>query len=1501
MAMTAVACNKCGEPLHIDKGSPSGLKVVKCPACNYPNLFTLPLKNQEQPASPSQGDAPRSGASNSVELGPPGSSLDLPKPGATPGPKAAPGRIPAVGRAPAVDLPTPAKTPRASTSRPSDPQLPAPVGALGQNQPSRPGQARQGSSADLPAPVRGRTRRPTDVDLPAPRRAPTGAIPPSGLQPDAEAIDLPVPRQGSGSTPPGMLRPATRSQTNLPVPSRPASVGDGPEIIDLPAPLEADEDDGLDLLAPAGPGVSDLPRPVSGRGGLAGAGQPTSSPDLQVGGSLDDDPFGMGGALGDDNPLEDPLGDGNPLDDPFGGSDPLGASLDAGGSPDESLDGSFGGGPSLDGGNPLGDGDPFGGNPLGESDSFGGNPLGDGDPFGGNPLGDGDLLGGDDPFGGNPLGDGNPLDDVRPVGAPLGDGDPLGASFDAPSAHGAGAGAMSSDFFGDMDAPGNLLDQGGQGGDSDFFGGLGGGQDGPPQVASPAKRAPRASSQAGSRAGGALGLDMPGDGPGLSLADPDDAQGAKGPSSSSLDLNALDLGGGDDGGNGEPLALNLAERSEPVSMGATGVAGAAQKAGKPASAMDVRGDSMDIGLPDLPGSAPASAQADDEGFGGLDLPSIPGPSPRAKDKNKEAAEKSKGTEQKRDSLASRAKRLATAEEGETPELALEDTAVPQITHGIVASHHTRRHEAIRRARRRKRILTAVAVVLLAGAGAGGFVTYTRWQESQKRQATIAGAMQQAEIHLRAEDPGHWERAGDAAQRVLTVDPMHAEALGIAAEAAYAALLDEGTRADERRAKGTEITEQIDKNVAKGLHVDKAQALKSIAQARPEPAIERLQRVLERKPNDPDALLYLGWAHAAANDLGRAVEAFTNALDQSTERKLPAMYGLAQAQLAMNDHAAAREIFDKILSLRADHVGALVGKAQVAEVAQPGDREGLYLDILKRDDLDRADPRAVSRAWELAGYQALGAGRIEEAKRRFGQAVEKSPGNIQALIGQAKVALLQKRFEDARTALTTVLRAAPDHIEATLTFADLSLYTDKLDEAREYADKIIARQDRLEDKSNVVRAYLLRGKSLEADESKLDEAITAYERARELAGEDAIQPAVALAKVLTRTERAEEARAVLHPVQDKASTDAVAANTLGIIYAEAGALNEAEEWFRKTLELRADDMDAQLQLGKVLIAQKRHEEAIATLQTAFQADPSRVDIGVTLADQLEQRGQLAQAEATFAALLEAGTPGVSVLARAGLFYARIGKAERAGELGGQILSQQENHAAGLFLRGEGHYYKGEYREALHSYRDAVSISSEPLYLEAQGRASEKLNLYKEAMDAYTKAAEGDSTYLAPRLGQANLLIQHREFQKALELLANARKLDAKDPLVHFYLGVCYQAQGDDKRAAESLRTSLRYDSRHAEAHYRIGRSYFELSELSDAAAALDRATDLAKGDEPWLPRAYLDLGYVQRSRSKRREAIRAWQKYLTHVPEDQDNSAETKEVKRLLMGLREQSR
>ncbi len=137
----------------------------------------------------------------------------------------------------------------------------------------------------------------------------------------------------------------------------------------------------------------------------------------------------------------------------------------------------------------------------------------------------------------------------------------------------------------------------------------------------------------------------------------------------------------------------------------------------------------------------------------------------------------------------------------------------------------------------------------------------------------------------------------------------------------------------------------------------------------------------------------------------------------------------------------------------------------------------------------------------------------------------------------------------------------------------------------------------------------------------------------------------------------------------------------------------------------------------------------------------------------------------------------------------------------------------------------------------------------------------------KPANQDVSRLCDEAGA--LLDEGRFTSDAHERLARALSQDARNPLVHYRLGLIY---GDTGRLAEALQaydTAIALGPADPKAHNNRGAILQRLGQLDDAAAAFERSLALA----PELAPAYVNLGNLCVQQGMRAEAIAIFQRAI----------------------------
>jgi Flp pilus assembly protein TadD len=250
-----------------------------------------------------------------------------------------------------------------------------------------------------------------------------------------------------------------------------------------------------------------------------------------------------------------------------------------------------------------------------------------------------------------------------------------------------------------------------------------------------------------------------------------------------------------------------------------------------------------------------------------------------------------------------------------------------------------------------------------------------------------------------------------------------------------------------------------------------------------------------------------------------------------------------------------------------------------------------------------------------------------------KAIEKDPKNYQAWFDLGFVLNRVGRVEDSIHAYRQSVAAKPEVFETNLNLG-LMLGRFNSPEAERYlrAATGLTPTDHVEE--GQARAWLALAHLLE--NTKPEDALAAYRKASELTPKDP-EPHLSAGLLHERQKEFSDAEAEYKLVLalDSHSTDShstEAAIGLTNIYMKSGRLSEAEPMLRRLATERPDDAGIHLQLGRVLAAQSKKDDAITEIQTALKLAPADSDAQRELADLYTSAGKNDLAENTYRALV-----------------------------------------------------------------------------------------------------------------------------------------------------------------------------------------------------------------------------------------------------------------------------
>ncbi len=273
-----------------------------------------------------------------------------------------------------------------------------------------------------------------------------------------------------------------------------------------------------------------------------------------------------------------------------------------------------------------------------------------------------------------------------------------------------------------------------------------------------------------------------------------------------------------------------------------------------------------------------------------------------------------------------------------------------------------------------------------------------------------------------------------------------------------------------------------------------------------------------------------------------------------------------------------------------------------------------------------------------------------AERLLKKALDKDPNNNQAWSYQAWFDLgfvLNRlaRTDESIAAYRKSVAAKPDVFESNLNLG-LMLARANNPEAEQFLRAATTLKPTNHPEEGQARAWLALAHLLE--NKKPEDALQAYRKASELTPKDP-EPHLSAGLLHERQKEFSDAETEYKQVLalDPHSTDphnhdphnddpqtTEAAIGLTNLYMKSGRLGEAEPLLRRLAAERPDDAGLHLQLGRVLAAQGKKDDAIAELQTALKLAPADADAQRDLADLYASAGKNDLAETAYRALVTA---------------------------------------------------------------------------------------------------------------------------------------------------------------------------------------------------------------------------------------------------------------------------
>jgi tetratricopeptide (TPR) repeat protein len=417
----------------------------------------------------------------------------------------------------------------------------------------------------------------------------------------------------------------------------------------------------------------------------------------------------------------------------------------------------------------------------------------------------------------------------------------------------------------------------------------------------------------------------------------------------------------------------------------------------------------------------------------------------------------------------------------------------------------------------------------------------------------------------------------------------------------------------KRAEAAEVNAQIlkdvpDDNDARGLSATFLLDKGDIAGA-----LQELQAVVTRAPDNPVSRYNLGRAHAARGEYEQARQQFAKAIELRPDYVL-ARLALAQLQVSRGDYDAALKTAAAVLNLDRGNINArLIESAALMGQKKFGDSRVMLDAMLK------ANPSSPDVLFQL-GVVNLAENKFKDAEDAFRRAYQLNPANSRGLMGIVETNMAQNKTDEALKLLQVESDKAPARMDLLLAMGNTAVRAGKYDFAIQTFNRVLGQMEKGKAQGDI---YLRLGETYRR-KGDLNGAIQALQKARETLPDNIVVLST-LALVLDAAGRRPEAKQVYEATIKLDPNNGVALNNLAFLLAESGGdLDLALTQAQRAKQLMPNLFEISDTLGWIYLKKNMTDNAIEVFRDLVSKQPNHSTYHYHLGMAYSQKGEKSKA-------------------------------------------------------------------------------------------------------------------------------------------------------------------------------------------------------------------------------------------------------------------------------------
>ncbi|AKH19105.1 XrtA/PEP-CTERM system TPR-repeat protein PrsT [Sedimenticola thiotaurini] len=559
-------------------------------------------------------------------------------------------------------------------------------------------------------------------------------------------------------------------------------------------------------------------------------------------------------------------------------------------------------------------------------------------------------------------------------------------------------------------------------------------------------------------------------------------------------------------------------------------------------------------------------------------------------------------------------------------------------------------------------------------------------------------------------------------------------------------------------------------------------LTNISDNRRNEATEGLEKLISAYPDNSTALevrgelkLQEGEQESALADFNRAIELQPNSVR--------ALLGRAQINLAQGELEKVRTDVATLETLVPGHPKLLQISGTVALLDKDLDKA----DTLLQSALN-ADPNNLV-IQNLLGSVNYYKGNLESAHDYLSQVLKRAPNLLPTVRLMASILHKLKQFDDVVKLLEPALEQHPGDAQLMAMLGTAYMQTGRFEEGSNLMSQAIEiSPDLAAYRTQLALGLMAQGKNSEAI-SQLENTIGM--------DQDFVQADVLLVLSHLREKDYAKALEASQALEKRLPDNPVGYNLTGMSYLMSGDLEQAEQRFKKALEIDPKFVTAEANLARLALQKEDTALAESHYKNVLKKSPKNATALMGLADLARRQGDSNRMHE----LLEQAYHGEPKTARPGMISAMAYLDEeqplKALRMTSQLSADFPDNPAVLTLHGKAQFAAGDPINAVNTFRQVTARQKSAESLRLLANAQQAADQPDAARKSYQQALQEQPGFIPALMGLFGLELSAGNHEQALtqaRLIQQA--LPDKAPGYEFE-GTVYAVQGDTEKSIPLL--------------------------------------------------------------------------------------------------------